>query len=109
MLSKELSDRLERQQCMALKIIYGFGLSYEALLRKSGVQRLEERRNTACETFTQKLAQSERFNYMFPLNEYPEEMANLRTTKKYKEFHARTARLYNSPLYSMRRTLNRLD
>ena len=70
---------------MALKIIYGFGRNYEYLLELSGVEKLSERRKRACENFTEKLLNSERFSNLFPLNEYPEEMALLRSTKKYKK------------------------
>ena len=108
MLTGELVDRLERQQKTALKIIYGFGKSYEDLLSLSGIETLASRRKSAVDIFIQKLLNSERFNYLFPLNTYPEDMVNLRSTKKYKELYARTNRLFNSPLYSMRRKLNEL-
>ena len=108
MLTEELSKRLERQQSMAPKVIYGFDNSYEYLLNLSGNVRLSERRENACTKFAGKLLESDRFSHLFPLNDYPEDMVNLRSTKIYKEFHARTVRLYNSPLYSIRRRINEL-
>ena len=97
---------LERQQKRALQIIYGFNISYEDILAIRGLERLEERRKSACSNFAQKMLLSERFRTMFPENEYPPEMAQLRNTKKFKEYHSKTDRLYRSPLYSMRRLLN---
>ena len=108
MLSGELSNKLERQQKTALRIIYGFGKSYEDLLSLSGIEALEDRRKNAVDIFVQKLLNSDRFKGLFPLNNYPHDMANLRSTKKYKEFYARTNRLFNSPLYAMRRKLNEI-
>ena len=108
MLTCDLSNKLERQQATALKIIYSFNYSYADLLSIAGIPRLEERRQAACDSFINSLVQSDRFSHLFPLNEYPEEMVNLRRTKKYQELHARTTRLFNSPLYYMRRRLNEL-
>ena len=83
-----------------------FRSSYEQLLSKANIERLSERRMNACAAFAAKLEQSERFNYLFPQNVYPENMANLRNVKRYKEEFARTRRLFNSPLYNMRRIMN---
>ena len=52
------------------------------------------------------MANSERFGSWFPRNDNVRE---LRRTKTYKEEYARTERLYNSPLYAMRRILNEED
>ena len=106
MLIADLSEKLERQQKIALKIIYGFDNSYEQLLDLAGIKTLAFRREESTDNFARKLAESERFKALFPLNEYPDSMAQLRHTNKYKEFRAKTDRLYNSPLYSMRLRLN---
>ena len=106
MLTEKMSEDLERQQRRALKIIYGFGESYSCLLNKTGLKTLRLRREEACKNFAKKLLESTRFNYLFPENEYEEEAVVLRKTKKYKEEYAKTNRLYNSPLFYMRRELN---
>ena len=106
MLTNEQIQTIERQQKRALKIIYGFNLHYEDILAIKGLSTQEERRNLASQKFAQKLLITPRFQYLFPENVYPEEMAELRNKKKYKEFQAKTDRLYKSPLYTMRRYLN---
>ena len=106
MLTFEQTCDLERQQKRALRIIYGFGHSSEKLLELAGVETLEERRVKACEDFAAKLASSDRFASLFPLNAVPDCTANTRSRKTYQESFARTARLFNSPLYYMRRNMN---
>ena len=102
MLTEELSSTLERQQKRALKVIYGFETTYEQLLLKTGLETLASRRESAFSVFANKLLESNRFGDLFSINQYPENMASLRNTKKFREEFARTLRLYNSPLYAMR-------
>ena len=64
---------------------------------------MEERRKQAFDNFIIKSSQSERFKQWFPENASD---INLRNPKMYREDYARTQRLYNSPIYSMRRELN---
>ena len=66
---------------MALKIIFGFGNTYNQLLEKTGLRTLKDRREEACLKFAIKLKDSERFSYLFPENP----TFNLRVTKKYKK------------------------
>ena len=106
MLTQEQIVLIERQQKRALKIIYGFGQTYEELLQKSGISSLEDRRKETTLNFSRKLAESERFGHLFPKCTYPENMVELRNRKTYQEDFARSARLFNSPLYTMRRLLN---
>ena len=106
MLNVTLTEKLERQQKMALKIIYGFGINYKDLLERAEIVTLEKRREIACENFANKLLESERFQVLFPRNEEEGRM-ELRKSLEYKEEFARSERRYRSPLYSMRRLLNR--
>ena len=106
MLTASMSENLERQQKRALKIIFGFETTYEELLLKTNIPKLSIRRESACTTFTEKLLMSERFNYLFPLNNQDVNGMNLRTTNVYREDFARTERLYRSPVFTMRRNLN---
>ena len=106
MLTKELEARLEKQQRRALNIIFGFGISYEDLLIRANTTTMAERREVACSNFAKSLVNSERFGAFFPEQVYPEDAAVTRNRKTYREDFARSSRLYNSPLYSMRRFLN---
>ena len=84
--------------------MYGYDLTYEELLDKSGLEKLSDRRERLFNNFADKMSTNLNYSANFPLNE-GERVT--RGTKIYKEFHARTDRLYNSPLYAMRRYLNR--
>ena len=104
-LTGQQSDALERLQAQALKCIYGYDYSYRALLERTGIPTLRERREARCDKFAFKCASSERFNHWFPreANARP-----VRDRNMYKEFKARTCRLMNSPVYDLRRRLNRV-
>ena len=107
LLSKTLSESLEKQQRRILKIIYGFDVSYTTALARSGLERLDVRRSVLRERFVLKLAANDRFADWLPLSETP--VYPLRKTKKYVELPFRTERLRAAPLYSFRRVLNFLD
>ena len=106
MLPEELSERIESLQKKALRIIYGFGHNYESLLSMSGNQTMKDRRINACKKFATGLSKSERYKYLLPLN--TREGMGTRRGKKFCEEFSRTNRLYNSPLFFMRRLLNEL-
>ena len=105
MLTKALNNDIERQQKLALKTIYGFENNYEELLVKAEIDSLEERRKKNFTRFANSLVNSERWNNLFPLKD-SNISAELRSQRKYKEVFARSERLYNSPLFAMRRDLN---
>ena len=107
MLSKSLSEDLEKQQRRILKIVYGFDLSYRKALEKSGLECLDVRRSALRERFVTKLARNDRFKEWLPLNETP--VYSLRYTAKYAELPFRTERLRGAPIYSFRRILNFLE
>ena len=67
------------------------------------MKSLEERRIEAFKKFARTLASNDRYKDWFPLKENDR---RLRQDRKYEEFFARTERLYQSPLYRMRRFLN---
>ena len=92
---------LERLQSKALKAIYGYDPSYTQLVQKSGLTTLRVRRQQRELAFARKCATSDRFAYWFPHREVQREN---RDSFVYEE---RFARCYNSPLFSMRRRLNR--
>ena len=95
---------LERLQAKALKAIYGFEPSYRELVEKSGLTTLRARREARELSFAVKCASSVRFSRWFPLHEAAR---NTRGQARYRESYARCVRCYNSPLFSMRRRLNR--
>ena len=97
------ASALERLQAQALKAIYGYEHSYRSLLQLTGLQTLQERRDQRSDKFAAKCLANPRFQAWFKPNT-PERAT--RNTLPYREYHARTKRLYNSPLFHMRRRLN---
>ena len=97
------ANALERLQAQALKAIYGYEHSYRSLLELTGLKTLQARRDYRCDKFAQKCLQSPKFRKWFPLNPVNRPTRN---PLPYEEKFARTKRLYNSPLYHMRRRLN---
>ena len=83
--------------------MYGYRKSYEELLQESGLQKLSVRRQEAVRKFAQKTSENSFYSYMFPKTD---SARDLRSTKTFVEKFARSNRLYNSPLYYMRRLLN---
>ena len=65
---------------------------------------MKKRREECFANFTKKLINSERFSDLFPLNDSIN--MNLRHRNRYVEEHARSERLYRSPLFAMRRFAN---
>ena len=95
---------LERLQAKALKAIYGFEPSYRELIEKSGLTTLRARRENREVVFARKCSKSTRFSHWFPARIAIREN---REVVRFEEKFARTHRCYNSPLFSMRRRLNR--
>ena len=107
MLTQEQSDLIDKQQVRALKIIYGFDKSTHHVQEKSGLETLSLTRSKAVDRFAMKLVASPAFGHLFPFR--PDDRRRSRISQKYLEKHANTSRLYNSPLYYMRRRLNALE
>ena len=102
-ISKFQSNRIENVQKQCLRVMYGYSKSYEELLKISGLELLSERRKKLFGKFAENIVKNENYKDMFPLNE---QERTTRNKKPYKEFYARIDRLYNSPLYALRRHLN---
>ena len=107
MLSKSPEEQLEKLQTSALKIVYGYDKSRSQLLEMSGLISLHERRSCLFESFCKKTHENEIFRRNW-MEERFFEGPNLRRQKILTEKFAKTARLYNSPLYAMRRKINDL-
>ena len=101
------SHELERIQIQALKGIFGFQISYANLLIKSGLDRLDHRREARFVKFAEKASEDKRFASWFPLRLYRGSMAT-RKNEKYKVYKSTTERYLNSPLNAMRKKLNEL-
>ena len=109
MLSEKQSLDLEKLQKCAFRLIYGSDIVYRDALAISNTDSLEDRRQTQLENFTVKVSKNPRFkDKWFPLNtnSYTDQ---LQRKLKYKELNYGTKRLGDSPLFEMRRILNRLD
>ena len=104
MLTDAQDESLERLQTHALKCIFGLGLSGRRMRELAGLETLRERRVAQCDKFALKCVRSDRFKEWFPLNQA--RRSARREGEKYKEEYARCSRLYNSPIFYMRRRLN---
>ena len=96
-------NQLERVQRRCLRLIYGYGKSYSELLQESGLSSLEERRILQFQKFAANSLKNQKYQHWFPPN------TNTRVgrhTHKYLEEKSTGNRLYNSPIYAMRRFLN---
>ena len=102
-LTQTQSSALERLQAQALKAIFGYEYSYRALLEMSGLETLKARRDERSDKFARKCTTSAKFCGWFPQRET---VRDTRNPLPFCEYRARTNRLYNSPLYFMRRRLN---
>ena len=101
------SHELECIQMQVLKGIYGWNISYEKLLERSGLERLDARRESRFEGLAQKMSESARFTAWFPLRLYRDGVAT-RSMERYKIYRSSTERYLNLPLNLMRRKLNEL-
>ena len=105
MLTKKQSDAIEKIQMRAFKIIFGNTVSYRQVLASTGLQTMHERQEQLLHTFAEKTSNNKRFSHAW----FPKSADigyEVRNRNKYKEFHAKTTRMYNSPIYRMRRILN---
>ena len=102
MLTDEQDQRIERLQSSALRSIYGYDTSYARMRELAGVETLRDRRIAASDKFASKCLGSTHFSQWFPLREG----GRSRKGETYVEEYARTNRLYNSPIFYMRRRLN---
>ena len=102
LLTDEQDQAVERLQAQALKNIYGYKDSYATMREKVGVTTHRARRIAMCDTFAEKAASNPRFASWFP----ERTGRSGRHGEKYKEFLARTDRLFNSSLFYYQRRLN---
>ena len=99
MLNDAQDEGLERLQTHALKCILG-----RKMRDLAGLDTLRARRIVQCDKFAVKCLASERFSDWFPKNHH--RRSARRGGDQYREEYARCNRLYNSPVFYMRRRLN---
>ena len=102
-LNRGQNNLLERVQKKCLKIIYGYGKSYQELLAASGLDTLEVRRARLFDKFTQKTKDNKRYKSWFPKKDI---MRDTRKIRPYLEENATSDRFYKSPIFAMSRLLN---
>ena len=105
-LNQYQKNQLEKVQKRSLRLIYGYDKTYEELLRESGITSLEDRCTLQYNKFTENAQKTPKYKHWFPPNN------NLRSgwhTNKYLEETSLGNRLYKSPIYAMRRYLNRTE
>ena len=100
------NNELERIQKRCLRLIYGYDKDYKELLELSGLKTLKQRREEAFSKFANKTAKNPKYGHWFPLKE---KRRHTRGGNTYKEETAVGNRLYNSPIYAMRRLLNNTE
>ena len=89
----------------ALKAVYGWNISYEKILEKSGISTLKTRREEIFLRFAHKCSKDTRFSHWFP----PALVTGHETRKRdrFAERRVRTERLRKSPVMTMIRELNK--
>ena len=102
-LTKKQSNDLELVQKKCLRCIYGYDKSYDDLLKESGLDPLKTCRQKAFLKFAKRASQNPIYSHWFKLSK---NLTSDRNPRIYEEKFARTSKLYNSPLFAMRRELN---
>ena len=106
MLNKVLSNRLEALQRRAMKIIYGTERSYDDIIEKCNIERLDNRREEIFVRFAKKAAASANFGTKW----FPKKLPTAHNTRfpdYYIEERARTTRMKKNPISYMRQELNK--
>ena len=105
-LNQHQKNQLEKVQKRSLRLIYGYDKTYEDLLRESGLNKLEDRRTLQFNRFAEKAIKNQKYNHWFPPNN---NLRSGRHTHRYLEETSLGNRLYKSPIYAMRRYLNKTE
>ena len=100
-----MTEQIETIQKRACRIIFGWETDYKTLIDMERVESLASRREKLVLNFAKKASKSERFGHWFKKKEYGE--INVRNKKQFEEEYARTDRLRKSPIFYMRRELNK--
>ena len=103
------TEELERLQREALKITYGWAVSYRAALEHSGLTPLSERRQVLVDQFAKKAAACPKFSRKwFDQRNYPTDIS-LRRREKYRHQMPRTERFKKNPVCHMKVRLELIE
>ena len=105
-LSDVQDKTLDNLQNVALRCIYGQGMSGRAMREMARLDTLRKRRENMCMKFAKKIADDPLFAKLFPLKTTRSSARSQKTQKLYLESKARCDRLANSPFFYFRRLLN---
>ena len=106
LLNQSQINLLEKVQKRCLRAIYGYEKDYQTLLALSGLSSLEDRRINQFQKFANKTLKNPKYAHWFPPNN---NIRSGRHTLKYLEEKCVGNRLYKSPLFAMRRYINRSE
>ena len=107
MIPRNLTEKLERIQRQALKIIYGWDKDIGAIMKIKDIPTLEERREKALLQFALKNEEKERYGKRwFKKSEETDREVRGTTRRKYKIPKCRTDRMQNNPVVYMAKKLN---
>ena len=108
MIPEYLSDKLERIQRQALRIIYGWDKDITTLMEVKNISTLEERRKKALLHFALKNEHTEKFGQRWFKPVLNSSTRNIRnsTREKYSVPYCRTERLRSNPVIQMTIMLN---
>ena len=104
LITKAQQNSLENVQKRCLKCIFGHNFLYAELLSKLGLSTLKDCRKVAVLKFAKKTANNLVYCLWFIKNNVP---STSRPSKHCRENFSRTHRLYDNPIYVMRRLLNK--
>ena len=105
-LTDEQDEAIEKLQNQALKCIYGPFISARKMRDSAGLETLRSRRIMICDKFARKCLSNPRFQHWFPLKASRTSTRGGKPREEFLEEKARCDRLFNSPIYYMRRRLN---
>ena len=107
LITAQQAAQLEKQQTLALRRIYGHGMSAAKMRQKSGIELLSSRRKKNCLNFAEKNLSNQRCAHWFIKRPAPSYARRLSTSyPEFKEPTARTDRFRNSPRNYLIRLLN---
>ena len=104
MITDQQDEAIEWLQTHALRCIFGPWISGRRMRQMADLPTLRVRCIGHCDHFAAKCASSERFEHWFPRKEEGGRVTRRR--EEYVEEYARCDRLFNSPVFYMRRRLN---
>ena len=103
-LTQEMSNEIEGLQAVAMKIVFGYKVSYQTVIDNDFIETHLERRERIVLKFARKNSAGPFRDAWFPDNVGVDYF--FRNRNRYLEEHARTTRLNKSPIFNMRRVLN---